>query len=562
MLILWIGCMWLGVALPLRAHAISQTAPHCIAIVGTNDVHGVVEPHVVEDAEKKQSVQVGGVLGTSAYLHNLRQRYGARMLVLDGGDIFQGSLPSNSSFGQVMIDAYNAMGYDAAAIGNHEFDFGALPNADANIAKNRLGILKQRIAEAHFPFLAVNIVERDTGKPIAWPNVYPSIIKDLDGIRVGILGASTPTTPLVTNPQNVETLRFLDPAPLVVQEAARLRAQGAQLVVLVAHMGGRCGAPQNQAIFKHPFDLTACHQDTKDAELLALLERIPEGTLDVAIGGHTHQFIGHWIQGVATLESGARGQYLGWIEACVKPKTSGQASPELGIEKSTSQIHPAIEMCLQNWDDGTCRPNVRSHAVHPAQFLQQNLTIDAETQKVVAPYLQQVEALAQMPIGRGVAAPISKKVLAQWIAEALRQTVHADFGLQNQGGIRMDLRSGFVRYQDIYEIVPFDNYVTKVRLTGAQITELVRVLHQNSAHNGIPGLSGMQLCGAQLCTDKGVALDPTRVYTLATTDYMLQGGDGAGVVFQTLPPEHAEFTSIGMRDALITLLKRLFAEQR
>src|SRR5215475_2879898 len=137
----------------------TQAPSFILSVVGTNDLHGGV----------LEANHRGGLALLDGYLHNLRAaraRDGGAVLLLDGGDLFQGTLESNLNEGEVVIAAYNAIGYDAAAIGNHEFDFGpsgpsVFPQGPEDDPR---GALKARAGEAHFPFLAANIIDKHTSR--------------------------------------------------------------------------------------------------------------------------------------------------------------------------------------------------------------------------------------------------------------------------------------------------------------------------------------------------------------------------------------------------------------
>jgi 5'-nucleotidase len=142
-----------------------------ISIVGTSDLHG----------------HIAALPWLEGYLENLRKARkstGGAVVLLDAGDMFQGTLESNLAEGAPVVRAYNALGYSAAAIGNHEFDFGPAGPSPSPVGPDDdpRGALKARAAEAHFPFLASNILDEKTSKPIAWPNVKPSAIIDAAGI--------------------------------------------------------------------------------------------------------------------------------------------------------------------------------------------------------------------------------------------------------------------------------------------------------------------------------------------------------------------------------------------
>src|SRR5258708_4139607 len=158
-------------ALALLAAARDQPALMTLSIVGTSDLHG---------AAVSRNGSPGGLPLLAGYVNNLRAArasdHGA-VLLIDSGDTFQGDIESNLSEGALIVDAYNAMGYAAEAIGNHDFDFGSVDSAAARqLPGDPRGALKARAAQARFPFLAANLIDAATDRPVAWRNVRPSAI--------------------------------------------------------------------------------------------------------------------------------------------------------------------------------------------------------------------------------------------------------------------------------------------------------------------------------------------------------------------------------------------------
>src|SRR5205814_8648357 len=250
-----------------------------ISIVGTNDLHGHLE----------------ALPRLGAYVANLRRaraREGGGVVLLDGGDIFHGTLDSNLNEGAAAVTAYNALRYDAVAIGNHEFDFGPVGPAHTPIAPgdDPQGALKARAAEARFPFLAANLVDATTGKPPAWPNVHATTMVDVGAVKVGVIGLANAGTASITLPANFAGLRALPLAPAVVAEAKELRRRGAVAVVVVAHVGGACTQ------FTRADDLSSCNGDS---EIFQLARALPAGTIDAIVAGHTHAGIAHRVGGIS-----------------------------------------------------------------------------------------------------------------------------------------------------------------------------------------------------------------------------------------------------------------------
>ena len=187
-----------------------------LSIVGTNDLHGGI----------LQREDRGGLALLGGYVTNLRAaraRDGGAVLLIDGGDMFQGTLESNLTEGSAVVAAYNALGYAAAAIGNHEFDFGPAgpPSTPQRPADDPRGALKARAAQAAFPFLAANLIDDATGRPVAFPNVKPSTVVTAAGVKVGIIGVMTSRALSLTIAANVRGLRV---APLAATIDGRGRS--------------------------------------------------------------------------------------------------------------------------------------------------------------------------------------------------------------------------------------------------------------------------------------------------------------------------------------------------
>ena len=253
----------------LRTHAIlltgllvaacstTPTAPQnplLLTVIGTNDVHGVFLP----DSKR------GGLATLSGYVDAVRaarDEDGGAVLLIDAGDMWQGTLESNLQEGAPMVEAYNAMQYTAAAIGNHEFDFGpigdlAIPQSDTD---DGLSSLKLRAAEMDFPLLSANLIDDTTGHLIDWENITPSVMIDVQGIMIGIVGVVTERALVTTMAANVVGLSVEPITESVIREATALRADGAQFVIVTAHAGSRCEE------FDDPHDLSGLPRRSRPA---------------------------------------------------------------------------------------------------------------------------------------------------------------------------------------------------------------------------------------------------------------------------------------------------------
>src|SRR4051812_23106385 len=170
---------------------VAKKGARTLTIIGTNDLHGAIDRLPI-------------LAGFIANIRAARAADGGGVLLVDAGDLFQGTLESNIAEGADVVKAYNEMGYNASAIGNHEFDFG--PEGPDVVAKSveddPRGALKARAAEAKFPFLVDNINDAKSGNRIKWPNMPSTALLEIAGTMVGVIGASTESTPFTTMPAN------------------------------------------------------------------------------------------------------------------------------------------------------------------------------------------------------------------------------------------------------------------------------------------------------------------------------------------------------------------------
>src|SRR5262249_8371665 len=150
-----------------------------------------------------------------------------------------------------------------------------------------------------FPVLSANIAEAETGGPPPWLP-QGNVLIEMKGLRIGLIGLTTPSTPTVTNPVNVQSLRFGALAPEAEAQARILRDRGAEVVLGLVHAGGKCAKGDA------PGDLSSCAR--ANGEIFEMLDPIPPRTLDAVIAGHTHAPMGHFVDGTPVVETWGLGR--------------------------------------------------------------------------------------------------------------------------------------------------------------------------------------------------------------------------------------------------------------
>lgn len=196
-----------------------------VVILHTNDFHGNLVP--VIDANKNS---VAGAAREATIINSVRSTFGKdHVLLVDAGDAIQGATIANMFQGKNVIEVYNAMGYDVATLGNHEWDYGQQ-------------VLKDRIAEAKFDYVNANV----TGVNLGWKS---NVIKNVAGINIGLFGVITSDLPIIVAPSSLTGVGVADPIATAKGQIADLKGQGAQYIVALSHCGyDNGGAPLDPAI--------------------------------------------------------------------------------------------------------------------------------------------------------------------------------------------------------------------------------------------------------------------------------------------------------------------------
>ena len=388
-------------------------------------------------------------------------------LLLLAGDTISPSVASNVFKGQQMIAAWNAAGLDYAAFGNHEFDFG-----DA--------VLLERMRESHFTWLAANVIDKKTGKPFGGTPRY--VLRDFEGVKVGFLGLLTPDTKSTSKAS--PDIEFLDPARVAARLVPQMRARGAKVIVAITHL--------------------TMGQDKRVARSAAI---------DVIIGGHEHSVLHALVGRTPIFKVGSDARTLGRVDLTL--------SPDGRLES-------------MDWEEIPVTSSV---------------TEDPQTAAVVAGYEKKLSGELDLPVGRTSVVLDARQAtsrsretnLGSFIADAYRQAVGADVALVNGGSIRSNTTygPGPLTKRDILSILPFENPIVKVEVTGAvlraAIEHGVSKVAEEKEEGRFPQVSGLRFVfdgrrapGSRLVSVSvnGQPLDDRKTYTLATTAFVLEGGDG------------------------------------
>jgi 2',3'-cyclic-nucleotide 2'-phosphodiesterase / 3'-nucleotidase / 5'-nucleotidase len=486
--------------LPAGAHVAPQPVPipprKRLRVLTLNDYHGRLEAMTPTWAGGRP---VGGAAALSTYFELEREGFNGPTILLHGGDVMQGTPVSNLTLGRATIDIYNHMGWHAGALGNHEFDWG-------------LDVLRDRIAQSDFPWLAANIHVAGSDTTPGWVRDTATIV--VDGVRVGVIGLITEETGYKTMAEYVAGLDFVDGAAMIDRWVPVLRRTGADFVIVVAHEGATCDA-----------DMTSC-----SGPLVEWAQRARHRP-DLMVGGHTHLLVRWHENGVAIIEAGLWGTHYGVVD----------------LERVTADSVDA-------WIRGT--PVAWADRVQPDTTVQRMV---AAAVAEVGPQLVQHIADVAEPLERGE----GENAMGRVIADAQRWKAGAQVAIMNAGGVRAPLQAGPATWGDLYQVHPFGNMLVVLELRGSDLRSVLEhAVRGEVADAHVSGIRvrydpdrppGSRVVSALL--EDGSELRDDGVYTVVTNDFLASGvGDGYAPFGRSISDTPTGVTDL---DALIEYMQSL-----
>jgi len=461
-----------------------HAAAAVIAVYHTSDVHGWYSARPALWDKENSTRSIGGFPALSALL----KKEAASYLLLDSGDMFQGTPEGILTKGMASITLMDQLGYNAAVPGNHDYDYGE-PN------------LKVLISSAAFPFLGANLYYKADGSHADY--LKPYVVIEKAGKRIAVLGLLGRHTATSTLPANVKHLDFRDEADETAEWLPEIKKQNPDAVIVLAHIG----LSEDLAI--KIVDVSTW-----------TFKRPPFGTLPVAraakgidlvLGGHNHTaLLNGYHDPVSGAWLGESGYGLSYVTRA-----------ELDFDDATGKLKGVKAALIPLWTDRTGEDPLVLETV--AGF---NAAVEREMGRVVG---HAAEDLNFSPEGLDSG-------IGGWLSDITRMAAGTDLAFQNTKALRAEIKKGEVRLRDIYQAMPFDNTIITMRLTGAQLKRLM-------ADNLIKGKSFIQVSGLEVefrQDDAGRAagitlkrggreIGPKDEFSVATNSYLAFGGDLGGV---------------------------------
>ncbi|EPN9534262.1 bifunctional UDP-sugar hydrolase/5'-nucleotidase UshA [Salmonella enterica subsp. diarizonae serovar 61:k:1,5,(7)] len=483
------------------AQAYEKDKTYKITILHTNDHHGhfwrseygeygLAAQKTLVDSIRKEVAQEGG-----------------SVLLLSGGDINTGVPESDLQDAEPDFRGMNLIGYDAMAVGNHEFD-------------NPLTVLRQQEKWAKFPFLSANIYQKSTGERL----FKPWAIFTRQDIKIAVIGLTTDDTAKIGNPEYFTDIEFRKPAEeakVVIQELNM--NEKPDVIIAATHMG---------------------HYDNGDHGSNApgdveMARSLPAGSLAMIVGGHSQDPVCmasenkkqvNYVPGTPCAPDKQNGIWI--VQAHEWGKYVGRADFEFRNGEMKMVNYQLIPVNLKKkvtWDNG------KSERVLYTPEIAEN----PQMLSLLTPFQNKGKAQLEVKIGsvngflegdrskvRFVQTNMGRVILAAQIART-----GADFGVMSGGGIRDSIEAGDITYKSVLKVQPFGNIVVYADMSGKEVVDYLTAVAQMKPDSGAyPQFANVSFVAKEgKLTDlkiKGEPVDPAKTYRMATLSFNATGGDG------------------------------------
>ncbi|GLB61658.1 bifunctional metallophosphatase/5'-nucleotidase [Cytobacillus sp. NCCP-133] len=449
-----------------------------IKLLGINDLHG----------QLNVTRQVNGQpAGRADYLAAyLRQRAAEseNTILLHTGDMIGASPPLSALLkDEPTIHFLNLMGFDIGTVGNHELDEGA-----AELIRLLYGVKPTAtggFTGSQFPWIAANVISNHTGKPL----LPPFKILKRSGMPIGFIGVVMKETPNLVAPSGVKGLTFTDEAEAINKYAGMLKKKGVRAIVVLAHIPGKSKAGGEQP-----------------TGLLIDLAKNVDDEVDILFGGHNHAYLNSMADGKLLIQSYSYGTAFSDVD--------------IEIDRNTKDIV--------------------SKQAEIVTVYQENIQPATDITRMIEKYEKKVESIVNREVGiaanqiKAERNQSGESALGNLIAGSQRAALNTDFAFINPGGIRADIDAGNVTWGNLYTVLPFNNQLVKMNLTGRQIRDVLNQQWQPNATRILQisdlaytwddsrprGKKVMDITAAD-----GKKLDPAQSYSIAVNTYLAEGGD-------------------------------------
>ena len=392
-------------------------------------------------------------------------------IIVSAGDNYQGSAMSNLMYGEPVSAVFKEMGIELSAVGNHEFDWG-------------VDRISKWAEDGGFDFVCTNIYDKRTNQPVDWAEPFAIIEKE--GVKVGFIGLATPETAYKTLKANVVNYEFRDPVEVITEWVPKVKDAGADIVIALTHLGSFQDKEGNI---------------TGEAADLCAVDGV-----DAVISAHTHQRVSGLVNGKPLVQAYKQGRSFAKL-TFIFDENNKLVSAE-----------PFLDNLYARAD---------------------TLKDDANTLAIYRKYEEELNPVLGKVLGKTTvdldhdryAGP---SLLGEWVCEIMKDKAGVQIAMTNGGGLRTDVPAGEITAGKLYEVMPFDNTLYTMKLSGADIKANIEhgIMNDDIGWIQIAGVkvtynpeaeAGNRITSMVL--EDGTPVEMDKYYTVVTNDFMFTGGD-------------------------------------
>ncbi len=495
-----------------------------LIIFYTNDLHGGITEQEAEFLNPDFPPILGGGAAAANIIFQARNQSKNTddvILVLDAGDIFQGTPVGTKTEGQAIIEYMNDVKYDAVTAGNHDFDLGK-------------DVFIKMTEKANFPILSANLIDKSTNNVFSF--VKPYTIIEKKGLKIGVFGLSTEATEQMSFPENIKGLDFSAEVPASQKAVKELRQQNVDLIIAVVHMGLPYDTEEGYAELKE-----SIRQNIKKESYLNAMELANqvEG-IDILFGGHIHRGYNEpWEDPknhTLCFQNYGNGGNLGMVSIKIEKTTKTISGYELPARDSGLLLLTNDEFL----------------------YNEEIYTSIKEKQAKVEKGYDEVIGETELPLTRSSR---GDSPMSNLICDAMIDATQSDFCMNNYGGIRAEIKAGSITPRNIFKVLPFGNSIVVMQMKGSLLKQIVEQKLASSNR-------GMAIGGGKITYNKsnpddiitsflikGQPLDPDKIYRIATTDYLAEGNSGFDLLAE-IEDKNIARTGIILRNAVTEYVQK------
>ena len=505
-----------------------------VLIAETTDIHGYGFDRVIPSNSdnpymKNKGYSYGGGSLFYSYLKALKLEFGKKnVLYFDAGDKFQGGLESTLSNGTIMTELSNEQNLNADIFGNHEFD-------------NGMEFLKIQMNKSKFDWITTNLIDKNTNNSKFLNDtknyVEYKIFKISEKIKIGVIGY-TPNFNYYTYVSGIENIKFLKYNDYIKQKAKYLREkEKVNAVILLIHNGIPCKNDiQKINIWSKNDTLNDENCIIDNDGLYEFLINLEKGIIDAVLGGHVHYPSHHFFNGIPLIHNKDRGVHFHILYLPFDKKNGKLNNDEIKIEGP-------IPICnLISEKNKECGYSERFDNMYNFYFHNYRIRFNEKIDKKVLKkyknnFSKYKKFLCYNEDGiyeRGV----NETLVGNMNCDAIRDSVNSDFAILNNGAFRSVWYPGNIYLEDVYNMYPFRSTVVTFEISGNDLYDIIEITRNNlKSINCISGFrefikkneNGKYIVD-KLVFMNGTLIDKNKIYTVATNEFLADGGDNFDLV--------------------------------